>query len=232
MWIVRRRKHDACTKSNFEVGTVLMLRVRIRLRFSKVGDLRLISHRDLVRVMERLFRRAGLPLGMSEGFHPRPRMTFPSALAIGVAALDEVMEFELSEELSADAVLSAMRQHAPPGLEFHSAVVLPEGARKARVGRVRFEIPVPESRQAALGERIAQLLSESTHLSDRGADRSPIDLRSYIEAISVDAGILRMDLRVAQEGAARPRELLTALGLDDLEQNGFYLTRTAVELQS
>lgn len=215
-----------------EIRTSLMLRIRIRLRFSKCGDLRLISHRDLVRALERLFRRAGLPLGMSEGFHPRPRMTFPSALAVGVAALDEVMEVELSEELTAESVLATLRQHAPPGLEFRSAEVLPPGARKARVDRVRFEIPVPAERHAALRERMAQLLSETTHLSDRGVDRSPIDLRSYIEDLSLDAGILRLDLRVAQEGAARPRELLSALGLDDLEQNGFFFTRTAVELQS
>ncbi|MBI3466380.1 MAG: DUF2344 domain-containing protein [Planctomycetes bacterium] len=209
-----------------------MQRIRVRLRFSKAGDLRLISHRDLVRTLERLFRRAGLPLGMSEGFHPRVRMMFPSALAIGVAALDEVMEFELSEELTAEAVLAALRRHAPPGLEFHSAEVLPPGARKARVGRVRFEIPVPAERHAALRERMAELLSETSHLSDRGVDRSPIDLRSYIEDLSLDAGILRLDLRVAQEGAARPREVLSALGLDDLEQHGFFFTRTAVELQS
>ena len=63
-------------------------------------------------------------------------------------------------------------------------------------------------------ERIAQLLSETTHLSDRGVDRSPIDLRSYIEDMSLDAGTLRLDLRVAQEGAARPREVLSALPAD------------------
>jgi radical SAM-linked protein len=209
-----------------------MIRSRIRLRFSKTGDLRLISHRDLVRSLERLFRRAGLPLGMSEGFHPRPRMMFPSALAIGVAALDEVMEVELCEELAAETVLGALRRHTPAGLEFHSAEILPPGTRKARVGRVRLEIPVPDERHAALRERMALLLSETTHLSDRGVDRSPIDLRSYIEHLSLDAGVLRLDLRVAQEGAARPREVLSALGLDDLEQLGFYFTRTAVELHT
>ena len=54
-----------------------MVRQRVRIRFRKQGDLRLIGHRDLVRCLERLFRRAGLPLGMSEGFHPKPRMSFP-----------------------------------------------------------------------------------------------------------------------------------------------------------
>ena len=58
---------------------------RIRIRFTKKGDLRLLSHRDLVRAFERLFRRVGVELAMSQGFHPRPLMTFPDALALGIA---------------------------------------------------------------------------------------------------------------------------------------------------
>ncbi len=79
-----------------------MIRQRVRIRFRKEDDLRLISHRDLVRTLERLFRRAELPLGMSEGFHPKPRMSFPSALAVGIAGTDEVMELELSQQRTAD----------------------------------------------------------------------------------------------------------------------------------
>ena len=75
-----------------------MVRHRVRIRFCKQGDLRWIGHRDLMRCMERLFRRAALPLGMSQGFHPKPRMSFPAALAVGIAAMDEVMELELAEQ--------------------------------------------------------------------------------------------------------------------------------------
>ena len=74
-----------------------MVRLRVRIRFSKQGDLRLIGHRDLMRCLERVFRRAGLALGFSQGFHPKPRMTFPLALAVGIEGLDEVMEVELAE---------------------------------------------------------------------------------------------------------------------------------------
>ena len=45
-----------------------------------------------MRCLERLFRRAGLALSFSEGFHPKPRMTFPLALAVGIEGVDEVME--------------------------------------------------------------------------------------------------------------------------------------------
>ena len=92
-----------------------MVRQRVRMRFCKQGDLRLIGHRDLMRCLERLFRRAGLPLAMSQGFHPKPRMTFPSALALGIEGVDEVLELELTESPPAEELLQRLTPHAPPG---------------------------------------------------------------------------------------------------------------------
>ena len=107
-----------------------MVRLRVRLRFSKQGDLRLIGHRDLMRCLERLFRRAGLALSFSEGFHPKPRMTFPLALAVGIEGVDEVMELELAETTTADELLRRFTPHAPPGLVFRRWKCCPRAARK------------------------------------------------------------------------------------------------------
>jgi len=113
-----------------------MVRLRVRIRFTKQGDLRLIGHRDLMRCFERVFRRAGLALSFSQGFHPKPRMTFPSALAVGIEGLNEVMEVELAKAADAEDLLRRLRRHAPPGLVFLAAEALPEGSRKVRVQSV------------------------------------------------------------------------------------------------
>jgi len=207
-----------------------MIRHRIRLRFRKVDDLRWIGHLDVVRTMERLFRRAELKLGMSEGFHPKPRMSFPSALAVGIAGLDEVVDVELAEERSADDVLAVLREQAPPGLEIASAEVLPAGAAKPQVVRVTLEMPVPPERRDVARERIAWLLAQPSYTVEREKGRKPVDLRSYVEDLSLDQDVVRMQIRVAREGSGRPREVLSAIGLEDLEQQGCYLTRTVVEL--
>jgi radical SAM-linked protein len=209
----------------------MSIRQRIRIRFRKEGDLRLISHRDLLRTLERLFRRAELPLGMSEGFHPKPRMSFPSALAVGIAGTDEVMELELSQERTADEVLAMLGPHLPPGLAINSVEVMPSGARKAQVRFVRFELPLPAERKAAAAERIAGLLAQVEHIVQREEGRGPIDVRSFGDELALADDRLHMRLRVTAEGAARPREVLQALGLDDLESQGCYLSRTAVELE-
>src|SRR5438876_12454275 len=115
-----------------------MLRQRMRIRFTKQGDLRWLSHRDLMRTWERLFRRAEVPLGMTEGFHPKPRMNFPSALAVGIAGDDELLEVELSEAWSAERLSQAIAAHAPPGLEIREVEMMPEGSKKAQAMRVVF----------------------------------------------------------------------------------------------
>src|SRR5262245_60785641 len=92
------------------------IRQRVRVRFTKQDDLRWISHRDLMRVWERLFRRAGVALSMTEGFHPKPRINFPSALAVGIAGLDELVEIDLAEEMTAEALRAAIEPELAPGM--------------------------------------------------------------------------------------------------------------------
>jgi radical SAM-linked protein len=207
-----------------------MVRLRVRIRFCKQGDLRLIGHRDLMRCFERLFRRASVPLGMSQGFHPKPRMTFPLPLAVGIDGVDEVMELEMAESLSAQDLLARLKSQAPRGLEPKSAEILAPGAKKARALSASYQAPIQPPLDCGLGERIERLLAQSTLKITRIHGRSPIDLRPMLEELSFRQGVLNMRLKIKQEGCAGPRDVLAALGLEDLESRGVHLTRTAVEL--
>src|SRR5579859_6858411 len=59
-------------------------RFKVRIRFKKCGDLRFLSHHDLMHCFERMFRRGSLPVKASQGFHPMPRMAFALSLALGI----------------------------------------------------------------------------------------------------------------------------------------------------
>jgi radical SAM-linked protein len=209
-----------------------MVRQRVRIRFRKQGDLRLIGHRDLVRLMERLFRRAGLRLGMSQGFHPKPRMSFPSALALGIEGLDEVMELELAESLTAKELRERLARHAVPGLAFHSVEIVPHGSRKPKVRSVRYQVPIAAHRRAEVTRRTAQLLAAPSCTVPRARGRRPIDVRPFLQELTLREGVLAMRLSIGRGASAGPRDVLRALGRADLEQDGVYLTRTAVELES
>jgi len=231
-----------------------MVRLRVRIRFSKQGDLRLIGHRDLMRCLERLFRRAGLALSFSEGFHPKPRMTFPLALAVGIEGLDEVMELELAKAGKGDCphlperpegcyaqmgtvpfsdaadLLRRLSPHAPPGLVFRAVEVLPEGSRKARVQSAAYEAPIPATCRAGLGQRIERLLAAPSWPIERARGRAAIDLRPLVSELALGEEVLAMRLRVDGRGSVGPREVLAALGLSGIEREGVHLRRTAVEV--
>ena len=72
--------------------------MRLRIRFSKIGKIRFTSHRDTARIWERGLRRAGLPVAYSEGFTPRPRISFGLALPTGYESEAEYLDVELAEE--------------------------------------------------------------------------------------------------------------------------------------
>jgi radical SAM-linked protein len=207
-----------------------MVRLRVRIRFSKQGDLRLIGHRDLMRCFERLFRRAGLSLGMSQGFHPKPRMTFPLALAVGIEGIHEVMELELAETITGEEVLRRLTAQAPKGLTFLSVEVLPEGCPKAQIVSASYEAPIPQRCSAGLGERIERLLAATSWPVVRSRRPEPIDIRPLLLELTMSDGVLAMRLRIDRQGSVGPREVLAALGLDDLEQQGVHLRRNAVEV--
>jgi radical SAM-linked protein len=230
-----------------------MVRPRVRIRFSKQSALRLIGHRDLMRSLERAFRRAGLSLGMSEGYRPKPRMHFPLALAVGMEGRREVMELELNDAPSADELLERLRPQAPAGLRFESLEILPPGSRKACAIGVSYQMAVPATRDPqtdtpvpglpGLEERIQRLLAASTWPVRRPNRQTPVDARAGLVELALRDNIVDMRLAAASSAdrgkdlpappaPAGPRDVLTALELDDLEPHATVLIRTDVEIAS
>lgn len=208
-----------------------MVRPRARIRFRKQGTLRFVGHRDLVRSLERLFRRAALKLAMSEGFHPKPRMSFPSALAVGIEGLNEIMELELAEPVEAEELLAQIARQRLPGLDFVSVEMLPPGARKAQVARPTYEVPLPENRSPQAARSIAAFLASPSCPVWRPRQSRELDIRPLVAELALCDGVLRMRLVPGPQASAGPRDVLGALGLADLEHSGAVLTRTEVEVQ-
>ena len=187
--------------------------------------------------MERLFRRAGLSLGMSEGYRPKPRMNFPLALAVGIEGRREVMELELDKAPPADELSARLQAQAPPGLRIESLETLPLGSpgtrlRVARAVSASYELAIPLSRLPGLSERIQRLLSTSPLPVRRPNRAAPIDLSASLLALALEDGILAMRLKTDPGGSAGPRDVLAALELDDLEREGAVLARSDVEIDS
>ena len=72
---------------------------RFRVWFGKVGDMALVGHLDLLRLFDRVVRRADLPISFTGGFHPNPRISLANALPLGVTSTGEIADFELTESI-------------------------------------------------------------------------------------------------------------------------------------
>jgi radical SAM-linked protein len=208
-----------------------MLGDKFRLRFEKAGVLRLLSHHDLMRVLERMLRRAGLPFKSTAGFHPGPRVVFALSLPLGAAGRDEVVELELTEPRDSADVLIGLNAQAPEGLRFTRAAVVPMKTT-AMPRRVVYTLPLPADRAAETAEACARLLASAAVWVERVRPSAKgLNIRPYLRALAVRDNALTLDLWVTTTGSARADELLRLLGVDDLLDAGFVLERALVELR-
>ena len=75
--------------------------MKLRVKYSKMEGARFLSHLELMKAMERTFRRAKIPLAFSEGFNPHPKISYASALSVGTASRGEYLDIDLSIDMDA-----------------------------------------------------------------------------------------------------------------------------------
>ena len=193
-----------------------------RIRFSKLDRLKFIGHIDLLRTLESLFRRARLPIAMSCGFHPKLRMSFPSALALGFESLDEVLELTMNdgtERFDADDLLVLLNNHTLEGLHFHSARLLQDREKKAQLASSVFQMPIPAEFRERVADGIKTFMAKTSFMISKTKGKSSgkaVDVRRAVLQMSLDeaAGELTVELQPQTGPEAGIKEVLTALGLD------------------
>ncbi|RLA91603.1 MAG: TIGR03960 family B12-binding radical SAM protein [Deltaproteobacteria bacterium] len=92
-------------------------RQRYLIRFQKIGDLRFLSHLDMVTLIHRAFRRAEIPIKFSEGFHPMPSISIPQALPVGFESLWEIMGVETIVKISPKEMKEKINRELPVGIQ-------------------------------------------------------------------------------------------------------------------
>jgi radical SAM-linked protein len=104
--------------------------MKVRLRFSKVGKIRWTSHRDVARMWERAFKRIGLPVATTEGFTPRPKISFGLALPTGHESVAEYLDVTLVSDdvdltgLDLVGLPARLTAALPTGLDVTAAAVV------------------------------------------------------------------------------------------------------------
>ena len=107
--------------------------MRVRIKFSKFDNMRYIGHLDVMRYFQRLFRRTGLPLKYTEGYHPHQILSFAQPLGLGLTSDGEYLDTEFEEELPLDEILEKMRSSVSHGFDIGSALRLADREVNKRI---------------------------------------------------------------------------------------------------
>lgn len=96
-----------------------------RVYFDKFGEMKFISHLDLLRFFDRLLKKSQIPVKYSQGFHPRPKMSFGSPVSLGTEAYDELMDFELETPMSNEEVFKRLNSSNVVGFRVNKVEEVP-----------------------------------------------------------------------------------------------------------
>ncbi|MGH3925525.1 MAG: TIGR03936 family radical SAM-associated protein [Pseudonocardiaceae bacterium] len=190
--------------------------VRVWVRYEKSGKLRFISATDLGRVWERALRKADLPIAFSEGFTPRPKISFADALPLGYASTGEYAELAFAVPLALDRAVGALNVVFPHGLVVLDAVEVVKGAPKLATSLRAscWDLAYPDglAHPEPLAEAVDAVRAAETLPSQRERKGTPVivDLRPAIHQISSCGARVRVTLHHA-EPLVRPMQVHLAL---------------------
>ncbi len=103
--------------------------MKVRIKFSKQGNLRFVGHLDMMRYFQKAFRRSGLPISYSEGFSPHQIMSFAAPLGMGLEGLGEYFDIRVPDEgtpVGSDEAMERLNQEMAEGLEILSYLAIPD----------------------------------------------------------------------------------------------------------
>lgn len=228
--------------------------LRYRAAFAKLGRAKFLSHLDLMRLVERAFRRAGIQLRYSQGFHPQPLVSFGPALSVGIEGYDELVDFEAAVVLKEESFLSAINSVLPDGVRFTKvkSIDVHESAPSAIVKAARYVVELSMNGDSSTGgsdsgpqgtlhcEGITRRLdafraADTFMIQRKKKDRTvSTDLRSYVKQIELldqpgpsGRPRIEMDIEMGERGSVKPQEVLKPI-LNITDENFYAIQRHAL----
>ncbi len=184
--------------------------MRIRFRFAKLGKIRFTSQRDVARMWERALRRATLPLAYTEGFSPRPQLSFGLALPTGCESLAEYLDVVLDEArpetagVELAALPARLSELLPEGIDVEAAALVErrDGSLQQQVTSCSWTMWFGGMTEEALAQRLSSFLA---------ADAVPItrERKGRQEQDDLRPSVLGLALAPAVDPGP-PREAVTA----------------------
>lgn len=140
--------------------------MKVRIKFSKTGNMKFIGHLDVMRYFQKVMRRSDVDIAYSEGFSPHQIMSFAAPLGVGLTSIGEYFDIEVHSTDSTDQMIKKMNDHMVDGMEILDYRLLKEDSANAMslVAAADYNIQFrnPLSEDFDLNKTILSFLNQET----------------------------------------------------------------------
>jgi len=186
--------------------------MRLRLKFKKEGPIRFVGHLDLMRTMQKTFRRAGIPIAYSEGFNPHQVFSFATALAVGVTSEAEYMDLKLTEDVHPEVLKVVINAVAPPGITIVDGVVIQDKEPKAMAALAAAKYVIEQNKSLITAEMIESFLTEDEAIVKKRNKKGKIndfDIRPGIFEVTIEDNRIQMLIATGSQLNIKPEMVLS-----------------------
>jgi radical SAM family uncharacterized protein/radical SAM-linked protein len=194
---------------------------RLRSRYSKFGAAGFFGHLELSQLMIRAFRRAGIPLLYSQGFHPLPKISFGPPLPVGHESWAEFMDFQVLGGLSPEEATRRLNEVLPEIVQVQDTREIPLKTPSIFDSIITILYDIKLSDGAVLpADKLARFGEAGTFPVFWPRKKKEIDLKKLVDSLSpVDEHTVELVVRCGAEGTLRPEEgLWMAAGWSEAER--------------
>lgn len=170
--------------------------VKVRAVFEKKGRAKYISHLDLNRCIQRTIKRSGLPIWYTEGFNPHIYIMFALPLSLGYESSAEIMDFNLTENISYEEIKERLNSVMPEGIRVLKAFesVNKHTSIKYAEYRICFKSDFPDRLINSFNEFISRDSLNTVKRTKKGVEKV-VDLKPLIKVRKIELlnGILEIE---------------------------------------
>lgn len=188
----------------------------LRCKFTKIGDIAYISHLDLLKIFIRALRRSQIEVNYSEGFHPHPKISFSSALSLGIQSYSEFLDIDIKNPSDEKDFMKRINDSLPEGIDIveYKVVEKPQVLTKT-MSHSLYEFYFEE--EVSFLEPIIETVMKSENLTIQKKNKKKqlkeVNVREKIYELEVNLEKNQVNaiLLNSAEGALKPSELIKAI---------------------
>jgi radical SAM-linked protein len=174
---------------------------KYRIEFSKIGPITFISHLDLQKVMQRIFKRSSLETLHSEGYNLRPLLSFGPALTLGISSLTEYFDVRVPTEWTDfTEVLAILQKHSEPGIIFKNITVITNKTPSIQDSAKSFKYFIPVQNGDDVANVVNKLRAQEQIIIQSYSKKDEVfvdkDIRPML--IDLDFGMLNLNEKILE----------------------------------